>query len=674
MAVLQMQRISICALKKNRKQILELLQQEGVVELDMEMEEDEMFQKSDTISSRELFEKNAAALDHALEILQTYVPEKKGMLSSLEGKTLVDYDSYSKLARRQDVVMSQARQLINLSRQIAENKANILKRENQIEALEPWKELGVPMNFAGTKKTTAFVGTISSAMTQEEIYAGLAQNCPELEAVDVHIISVDKDQTYVCILCVSKDAQVLEDALRSMGFARPSQTGGMIPRERQERLRGKIAVLEKSNEELEKQIAGYESARDDLRLASDYYRVRAAKYEVLGKLLQSKRTFVLNGYILKKAAADLERKLNEQFTLSVEISDIPEDEEAPVLLQNNVLSSSFEGVVESFGLPGKGEIDPTAVMSWCYIFLFGLMLSDAAYGFLIFAACFVVLKKFPRMADGMRKSLRMFMYCGLSTMFWGVMFGSYFGDVVDVVAATFFKTELTIKPLWFVPLNDPMKMLVYSMLFGLIHMFLGLGMKAYMLIRDKKYLDCFCDVGLWVFFLLGLIFLFLPSEMFASISQMYFNFPPAVNTLAKVMAIGGAAGICLMSGRANKNFILRIALGAYDLYNITGWLSDVLSYSRLLALGLATGVIASVINSMGSMMGDGIVGAIVFILVFVVGHVLNLAINLLGAYVHTNRLQYVEFFGKFYEGGGRPFNPFNMKTKYVDIKEEKELC
>ena len=143
-----------------------------------------------------------------------------------------------------------------------------------------------------------------------------------------------------------------------------------------------------------------------------------------------------------------------------------------------------------------------------------------------------------------------------------------------------------------------------------------------------------------------------------------------MNTLAKVMAIGGAVGICLMSGRANKNFVLRIALGAYDLYNVTGWLSDVLSYSRLLALGLATGVIASVINSMGSMAGSGIVGAIVFILVFIVGHILNLAINLLGAYVHTNRLQYVEFFGKFYEGGGRPFNPFNMKTKYVDIKEE----
>ena len=152
--------------------------------------------------------------------------------------------------------------------------------------------------------------------------------------------------------------------------------------------------------------------------------------------------------------------------------------------------------MESFGLPGKGEIDPTAIMAWCYIFLFGLMLSDAAYGLMVFLACAIVLKKFPRMGEGMQKSLRLFMYCGISTLVWGVLFGGYFGDVVDVVSRTFFGQQVTIKALWFVPLNDPMKMLVYSMLFGLIHMFLGLGLKAYMLIRDKKYLDCFCDVGL----------------------------------------------------------------------------------------------------------------------------------------------------------------------------------
>ena len=159
-------------------------------------------------------------------------------------------------------------------------------------------------------------------------------------------------------------------------------------------------------------------------------------------------------------------------------------------------------------------------------------------------------------------------------------------------------------------------------------------------------------------------------EIFASIAQAKITFPPFLNMLAKALAIIGVVGLILMSGRENKNPALRIALGAYDVYNITGWLSDVLSYSRLLALGLATGVIASVVNQMGSMFGKGIVGIIGFLIVFIVGHTLNLAINLLGAYVHTNRLQFVEFFGKFYEGGGKPFEPFKSDTKYVDIKEE----
>ena len=141
--------------------------------------------------------------------------------------------------------------------------------------------------------------------------------------------------------------------------------------------------------------------------------------------------------------------------------------------------------------------------------------------------------------------------------------------------------------------------------------------------------------------------------------------------LAKTAAIAGMLIILVMSGRGRKNWGLRIALGAYDIYGVTSWLSDVLSYSRLLALGLATGVIASVVNMMASMFGGGVIGVILFTLIFVLGHTLNIGINLLGAYVHTNRLQFVEFFGKFYEGGGKAFLPFRENNKYVEIKEEK---
>ena len=687
MAVLKMQRLGLCALKKNRKEILELLQRRGVLDIDTDAAEDEVFQRTDTSKARADFEKEIQLAEHALEILQRYVPEHKGMLSSLEGKKLVDLESCRRMEAARETVLYKARKIEELSRKAAECETESRKLENEREALEPWKALAVPMDFAGTKRTAALIGTFPGALSTEQlctlVEAALARDAGEgtadgpaasgvLETSGYYaeVVSADADQSCVFILVKKEDAGRLEEALRTEGFARPSRAEGMRPAARQEELAKELESLKEKKEALEEQIRAFAESREELKLAADYYRMRLEKYELLGSLLQSKKTFLVTGYVPERAAADLARELSEEFTLALELAAPAEEDEPPVLLANKTVPASFEGVVAAFGLPGKGEIDPTTIMSACYIFLFGLMLSDAAYGFIVFAACLAALLKFPRMQEGMRKSLRMFMYCGISTMFWGVMFGSYFGDVVDVVSRTFFGHQVTIPALWFVPLNDPMKMLVFSMLFGVIHLFLGLGMKGYMLLRDKKYLDFVCDVVFWYLLLIGLILILLPSGMFESISQMQFNFPPVLNQVAKLMAVVGAAGILLMSGRGRKNWFLRVALGAYDLYGVTSWLSDVLSYSRLLALGLATGVIGSVINSMGAMLGGGIVGAIGFTLVFLIGHSVNIGINLLGAYVHTNRLQYVEFFGKFYEGGGRPFNPFSIHTNYVEFKEE----
>ncbi len=680
MAVLRMRRLGICARKKDRKQILELLQRRGVVDIDTDAAEDEVFQKADTSKARAGFEREIQLAEHALEILQQYVPEQKGMFSSLEGKEQVSLDSLRQMERTHKAVMEKARRLDALSREIADGETEKKKLENERESLEPWKTLGVPMDFAGTKRTCALTGTLPGVWSEERLCERIEAILADSSGYFAEVVSADSAQSRVFILTGKQEALRLEEALRTEGFARPpradlpqtagAEEGRLLPAAEQEKLTERIRALEQKREGVEHEIVSLAASREELKLAADYYRMRLEKYAILGSLLQSKSTFLVTGYVPEREADTLVKELTESFTLAAELSAPTDAEEPPVLLANRTVPSSFEGVVAAFGLPGKGEIDPTTIMSACYIFLFGLMLSDAAYGFIVFAACLAALLKFPRMEEGMRKSLRMFMYCGISTIFWGVMFGSYFGDVVDVVSRTFFGKEITIPPLWFIPLNDPMKMLVFSMLFGVIHLFLGLGMKGYMLLRDKKYLDFVCDVVFWYLLLLGLILILLPSGMFESISQMQFNFPPALNLAAKLMAVGGAAGILLMSGRGRKNWLLRVALGAYDLYGVTSWLSDVLSYSRLLALGLATGVIGSVINSMGAMLGGGIVGVIGFTLVFLIGHSINIGINLLGAYVHTNRLQYVEFFGKFYEGGGRPFNPFCIKTNYVEIKEE----
>lgn len=361
--------------------------------------------------------------------------------------------------------------------------------------------------------------------------------------------------------------------------------------------------------------------------------------------------------------------MEKKFVVAIDTEEVGEDEDVPVLLENNKTAAAVEDVVTSFGYPGKNEIDPTAITAFFYYVLFGIMLSDAAYGLIIFLGCLFALKKYPGMSPTMEKTLRMFKNCGISTLVWGILFGGYFGDAIQVIAKTFFDTTITIPALWFEPIEKPMEMLIYCMIFGIIHLFTGLAIKGYQLLKQKYVMAFVCDVVLWYVFLIGLILLLVPTSLFASLSGTTIVFPAGINMLAKVMALGGMLGILLMAGRRAKNPIKRLLLGAYSLYDTTSWLSDLLSYSRLLALGLATGVIAKVINTMAAMGGKSIGGVILFIVVFVFGHTFNLAINLLGSYVHTNRLQYVEFFGKFYEGGSREFKPFKENTKYINVKE-----
>lgn len=672
MAVLKMQRISICALKKDRKAILEKLQSMGVLEVNHVIDEDEDFKKMDTAGQRMGFEKAAASVDQALAILEKYIPEDKSVFAALEGKRLVEPEEERRVQEERRELLKTAKTIHDLDREYAEQVVNITKLRNSIESLKPWLALDVPLKPADTKRVGMFLGTMPGGTTAEFVYGILAEKASEAEA-DVHLISSEQSMVYLAVLCLKEDMPSVEDALRSAGFARPSQTWDTVPAVQKEKLEQQIADCQDKISEIKKDIEGLSKQREKLKIAADYYRVRADKYAVLGDLPQSERTFVISGYIPKCEAPHVADYLAARYDCMVDVEELKEDEEAPVILKNNPFSMNMEGIVESYGLPHKGELDPTTIMSFFYIFFFGMMLSDAAYGAIVSIVCGILVWKFPRMSDSMKKSLKLFFYCGLSTLVWGILFGGYFGNIVDIVSEKFFGTAVTVPALWFIPLNDPMKLLVFSLLFGVIHLFVGLGIKGYLCLRDGKAMDFFCDVVLWFLLLLGLIFMLLPSDIFASIAQTNIVFPGWLNTAAKVLAVIGASGIVLMSGRENKNPALRIALGAYDLYNITGWLSDALSYSRLLALGLATGVIASVINQMGSMLPNNVVGVIFFIVIFIVGHALNLAINLLGAYVHTNRLQFVEFFGKFYEGGGRPFAPFKENTKYADVKEETIL-
>lgn len=671
MSVLAMKRLNMCAMKKDQHQLIEKLQLLGVMEIDSGAFKDSGLESYNTLEEKMSYDRKAHTIDNALDALQTYVPEKKGLLASLEGKALIGKKKFDEIVTDEKRYFDLANEITNAQKQIIENRVTVDRNNVSVETLEPWLSLDMPMEFTHTRRVSFLIGTIDPADTVEEIYDGIGTHMVDLSEVEVQIVHKDKYQTCVVVACLREYEESVENGLHSLGFARISNTFKGVPGEEKLRLENENRDLEEENKKLISKLKEISKEKENLEILADYYRMTAKKLEVMSKFPQSESTFFISGYIPERDCEKVKEKLEKQFNMYIDIQEPDDEEDVPVLLDNKGIGEAVEGVVGSYGLPHRGEIDPSKIMGWFYIFLFGLMLSDAAYGFIIWAACTFLLKKYDRMEDSLRKSIKMFKYCGISTLIWGILFGGYFGDVVNVVSGTFFGKEIAIKPLWFAPLDEPMKLMMFCMLFGIIHLYTGLAIKGYMSIRDKKYMDFFCDVVLWYFLLTGLIMMLLPTELFYSLSQLKIIYPHWLDLLAKSMAIFGAVGILLMAGRRKKNPGLRLALGAYDLYNLTSWLSDLLSYSRLLALGLATGVIASVFNQIGSMLGDSIIGIIFFVIIFVIGHVFNLAINMLGAYVHTNRLQFVEFFGKFYEGGGRPFNPFKPDTKYVDIGEEK---
>lgn len=671
MAVMPMQRIGIYALKSRRKPILELIQRRGVVEIHAEKAEDAVFRQTDTAPAKARFENNTSTLQAALEALDKLEPEKKSLLAPLEGRTPIPLSRYEETAGAAGKTLRAASRVNALWKKCADDHAEILRLEAQIRMLEPWSRLDVSMRTTGTASTAAFIGSFPAEYTEEALKAEIARGAPEIDGVAVEVLSAGTQQTCAFLLCHASNGAKLEAFLRSIGFTYPADRSKKPPQARMQDLNARIEKLRAEIDGAEAEIRTYAALRGAMQYTIDYFSMRIEKYDVLGRLWQSPHVFVITGYIPAESAPALEKELTEKFEAYVELETPAEDEDVPVKLKNNAFAAPVEGVLESYSMPGRKEIDPSTLMAVFYYFLFGMMLSDAGYGLLMVIGCGIALAKFKNMEESLRKFLKMFLYCGISTVFWGAMFGSFFGDAVTVIGKTFFNVDIAIPALWFTPLNEPMRLLLFSFLIGVIHLFAGLGAQFCQLARQGLWKDAIFDVVFWYMLVGGGILYLLSMQMFADMVSLGFTLPAAVGTAGAIAAGIGAVGIVLTAGRESRSPFKRLLKGLYGLYGVSSYLSDILSYSRLLALGLATGVIASVFNQMGAMLGNSPAGVAVFVFAFLVGHTLNLGINVLGAYVHTNRLQFVEFFGKFFEGGSRKFNPFSAKTKYFKITEEK---
>lgn len=678
MAKVKLKKITIVALNKERERMLGTIQRLGIIDIKESINKS---MEADSIGEQKIvFDKDRNLADEALEVLDRYSDdENKTLLSSFAGPSPISEKEYYLRATSIASILNSVNRIIYCVKSINELNLNITREQNKILGLEVWDKLDIPIDTETTDKTKIFIGTLKNVEGLTDIYDKINKNTERHIDVEVSIITADKENTYFIAICHKDDAEELERALKMMEFARP-QLSGKIPAYEIKVAKEKIEDYKEKIKGYEKELKEFGSIRKEIRFFRDVCAIRYDMYDTISKLTVTDNVSIIEGYIPANKAEQTKEKLLSLYDSYIEIDDIEEDEEAPVLLKNGFYAEPMETVVESYSLPNNNEMDPSGILSIFYYVLFGLMLSDAGYGLLLVIGTGIILGVVRNMKPEMKKMMKLFFFGGIFTIMWGILFGSFFGNAIDVIAMYIRGTE-TVEPVfvpflkrihvyWFNPVDDPMRLLVFAFIIGLIHLFTGICLKGYLLLKQKLFKEFVYDVLFWILFVAGGVVYLLTMEMVTGMVGMEKPLGAPVPLISAIIMGIGCLGVVLTSGRESKNWFKRLLKGAYGAYGITGWLSDVLSYSRLLALGLATGIIAEVFNTMGSMVKIPVVGLIVFILVFIVGHTLNLGINVMGAYVHTNRLQFVEFFGKFYEGGGKKFTPFNENTRYYHIKED----
>ncbi len=592
-------------------------------------------------------EQDLAKFTSAIRAVSPY-EEKGGLFAKKEQadfSVMLDQKLYETAVLLRD-------EINGIVKQIAEQKNASSRAQLQITALEPWKDLDLDLSVTQTRSTALMYLTAAADVNLEELEKDLLEASP---LCYIHKVSSSSEMSCLLVL-YHKDAQdAVMEVIKGFNTNRPDFASCKgTAAENISLLKSQIETSTQEIERLTEQLKAAAESAQLLKTGSDMISVQIDDQKVRENIFQTQSVFALTGWIAEEDAGKV-KKLLDRYSCYYTLEQPAEGDDPPVKLKNNKFVQPYELITEMYSLPTPDGIDPTPMLTPFFILFFGMMLADAGYGLLIFLLCFIGLKKFKPDEGFLKSAMQIGTSCGLSTMFWGVMYGGYFGNLIPQVAESWFGKTITI-PAVFDMLNDPMSIMILSFLLGAVHLFTGMGIKIYMLAKRGHLMDGLMDVGLWYLVLVGLPMMVLP----------------AVANVGKILAIVGAVGLILTQGRHEKNILMKPIKGVMSLYDITGYLSDVLSYSRVLALGLAGGIIANVFNLLGTMPGFNLIGIIAFLLIFVIGHVFNLAISGLGAYVHTSRLQYVEFFGKFYEAGGKPFRPFQANTKYTLISDKED--
>jgi V/A-type H+-transporting ATPase subunit I len=660
MSLMPMQKVALFFPRGEREHVLALLQDKGAVEI-LDLKETpvaEMVEVTEAGMAGDA-DRMAGDIRRAIDDVSEF-EEKGGILSGLGGgRVMVTKEEFDRTPQAFDYQLA-VREIGDLEA----GRTELRTRRNHLEAfidrLQPWAGLDVPLeDIASGDHAVILAGVIAGGRTPEMLRSALSE---AVETAYLEVVHSVERETYLVVFYDPGEDEAAREVLRKSDFeAHTFENLKGLPAELIAEAEREIASVDRELEDLAARGRELVRHKPKLMIVHDYFSEEARRIAARSFVGNTERVGVMQGWVrvedFQKLAGDIERRIDSAEVMRIE----PEPgEDPPIELKNKPVMKPFEVITELYGMPHAKEIDPTPLAGPFFGLFFGFCLTDAGYG-IVLAALSLVLMKYLKAA---RKILWLAFIGGLFTILMGAITGGWFGITDDTIPAWLgFLGTMRRSLMQFDPLENPMILFGLALALGFVQVTFGLAIRMVEHFRNKEIMAGIFEQFTWIVLLWAVLFLGLVK--LGALPQSY---TPGI----KWMGLVAALGIVGFTNRVSKNPAVRVGSGIYRLYNIaTSSLGDILSYTRLLALGMATGGIAMVINVIALIAKDiPIVGIPAMIFVLVAGHSFNIAVNTLGGFVHSARLQYVEFYPKFFEGGGRPFKPFKKDLRYTTLVEK----
>lgn len=654
MAVAAMTKVAVFGHRNDQEAVLGELEESGVLEI-VPSPLLNSHPSNDTETAE--IETDLNGIRSAIDFLEKIEGRKKSFLESLAPTRLLSDLLSLRQAHRHFDWRSIIKELSEFESEIANLHNLKSKLKNEISLLAPWQKLNIPLDrLACTIKACLLIGRFK-ARTADSFMEEVRKLDP---LIDIREVDRTGQEAHLVIFYHHSAEKMLGEFLSRSEFIKVNlPVSSNTPAQEIAKLEALHREAEEKQGEFLRQAKFLIAHRPDLMKVYDHLNLYRLKRLAIEKAHHTRSAFVLLGWVREKDLSRLHRRLTRTHP-TIELLKIePEKgETAPTSIENYPIFKPFEAITKIFGLPKQGEIDPTAPLSFFYILFFAICLSDAGYGIILSLLAYLMLKKI-QLTEGAQDLITLLFWGGLLTIVVGVFTGSYFSiELEKLPAGSIRNTALSLRLID--PIKSPLNVLMLSLLIGVIQNLVGLALGMYWKFKNREYLIGLLDFGLWIFFLVSLVGFAVTAYLKLPLADIF--------TKASIL---GAAALVLTQGRNEPSLIKKAISGILSLYRTTSFLGDTLSYSRLLALMMTTSIIGLVVNIIaGILQGIPIIGWVLMAAMLVFGHLFNLVVSALGAFIHSMRLQLVEFFGKFYEGGGRAFKPFRRETRYVLIGKE----